>query len=104
MDRMRTMGAMWWRSPMGTVLLYGSLLTHFSLALVSLYRRSTLRMPLWEAAQLGLGLSIAPLLVGHVVGTRLSWMLVDHNIDYERVVGPLWSCDWSIGRQSVLVL
>src|SRR3954466_6172549 len=60
MDRMRAIGAAWWRSPPGTLLLYGSLLTHFALALVSLYRRTTLRMPLWEAAQLILGLAIPP--------------------------------------------
>ena len=45
MDRVRVMLAAWWRSPVGSVLLYGSLLTHFGLALVSLYRRTTLRMP-----------------------------------------------------------
>ena len=70
MDRMRAMFAMWWRSPVGTVLLYGSLLTHFALALVSLYRRSTLRMPPWAAPQIVLGLAIPPLLIAHVVGTR----------------------------------
>ena len=101
---MRAMGAAWWRSPPGTVLLYGALLTHFALALVSLYRRTTLRMPLWEAAQLVLGLAIPPLLIAHVVGTRLTWMLLGHNIDYERVVGLLWSSDWGITRQSLLLL
>ncbi|HEU4442810.1 MAG TPA: adenylate/guanylate cyclase domain-containing protein [Burkholderiales bacterium] len=104
MDRMRVALAAWWRSPPGTVLLYGSLLTHFVLALISLYRRSTLRMPAWEAAQLILGLSIPPLLIAHVVGTRLTWMLLGHNIDYERIVGLLWSSDWGIGRQSLLLL
>src|SRR6266850_1085572 len=63
MDRVRSVLAAWWRSPPGTVLLYGSLLTHFALALVSLYRRTTLRMPVWEAAQLVLGLAVPPLLV-----------------------------------------
>ena len=91
-------------APSGTVLLYGSLLTHFALALASLYRRSTLRMPVWEAAQLLLGLAIPPLLIGHIVGTRLTWMLLDHNIDYERVVGLLWSSEWGITRQSLLLL
>src|SRR6185503_8923201 len=76
MDRMRAMGAAWWRSPPGSVLLYGSLVTHFALALVALYRRTTLRMPLWEAAQLVLGLAILPLLISHVVGTRLTWTLL----------------------------
>jgi len=104
MDRMRAMGAAWWRSPPGTVLLYGSLLTHFALALASLYRRTTLRMPLWEAAQLVLGLAVPPLLISHVVGTRLTWTLLGHNIDYERVVGLLWSSDWGITRQSLLLI
>ncbi|HJT62428.1 MAG TPA: adenylate/guanylate cyclase domain-containing protein [Burkholderiales bacterium] len=104
MDRMRVALALWWRSPPGTVLLYGALLIHFVLALISLYRRSTLRMPAWEAAQLILGLSIPPLLIAHVVGTRLTWMLLGHNIDYERIVGLLWSSDWGIARQSLLLL
>jgi adenylate cyclase len=104
MDRLRIALAAWWRSPAGTVLLYGSLLTHFVLALASLYRRTTLRMPYWEAAQLALGLAIPPLLIGHIAGTRLTWMLLGHNIDYERVVGLLWSSEWSTFRQVILLL
>ena len=104
MDRLRVMLAAWWRSPAGSVLLYGSLLTHFALALASLYRRTTLRMPPWEAAQLALGLAIPPLLIAHVVGTRLTWTFLGHNVDYERVVGLLWSSDWGITRQSLLLL
>ena len=60
-----------WRNPAGTALLYTSLLTHFSLALWSLYQRRHLRIPLWEALQLTLGLSIPPLLSLHFVGTRM---------------------------------
>ncbi len=104
MDRVRGALAAWWRSPAGTILLYGSLLTHFLLALASLYRRTTLRMPAWEAAQLALGLAIPPLLIGHVAGTRLTWMLLGHNVDYERVVGLLWSSEWSSLRQVILLL
>jgi adenylate cyclase len=104
MDRMRVALALWWRSPVGTAMLYGSLLTHFILALASLYGRSTLRMPVWEAAQMLLGLAIPPLLIGHIVGTRLTWTMLDHNIDYERVVGLLWSSEWGITRQSLLLL
>ncbi len=104
MDRARSALAAWWRSPAGTVLLYGSLLVHFVLALVSLYRKSTLRMPAWEAAQLALGLAIPPLLIGHVAGTRLTWMLLGHNVDYERVVGLLWSSKWASFRQVILLL
>src|SRR5690242_17852326 len=70
MDRLRVVLASWWRSAPGTVIIYGALLPHFGLALVSLYRRTTLRMPFWEAAQLVLGLLIPPLLIGHIIGTR----------------------------------
>src|SRR3989442_4553957 len=64
-----------WRNPVGTLALYGALLTHFMLALVSLYRRRHLRMPAWEATQLVLGLALPPLLVSHIVGTRLAHAL-----------------------------
>ena len=104
MDRVRAVLASWWRSPAGTVLLYGSLVTHFALALVSLYRRTTLRMPVWEAAQLVLGLAVLPLLIAHIVGTRFYWLLLEHNINYERVVGVLWSDSMSAVRQSILLL
>ena len=104
MDRLRVLLAAWWRSPIGSVLLYGSLLTHFALALVSLYRRTTLRMPLWEATQLILGLCVPPLLIGHIVGTRFSWWFLGHAIDYERVVGLLWGESWNTIRQSLLLL
>src|ERR671933_313225 len=91
MDAVRAPLAAWWRSAPGTVFLYGALLTHFALALVSLYRRTTLRMPKWEAAQLVLGLLVPPLLIAHIVGTRFSWFLLGHHIGYERLVGLLWS-------------
>src|SRR5205085_11894639 len=104
MDRVRAVLALWWRSPAGTIALYGSLVTHFLLALVSLYRRTTLRMPVWEAAQLVLGLAIPPLLIAHVVGTRFYWLLLEHNINYERMVGVLWSDGWAAARQSILLL
>jgi adenylate cyclase len=104
MDRMRVALALWWRSPPGTFLLYGSLLTHFVLALISLYRRSTLRMPLWEAGQLLLGLAVPPLLIAHIIGTRFAWTLLGHNIDYERVIGVLWSNEWTTLKQIALLL
>src|SRR5687767_2748488 len=104
MDRTRVMLAAWWRSPVGSVLLYGSLLTHFALALTSLYHRTTLRMPWWEGIQLALGLAVPPLLIAHIVGTRFAWTLLGHNIDYERVVGVLWSTEWNIAKQTTLLL
>lgn len=104
MERVRSVLSAWWRSPPGTVLLYGSLLTHFALALVSLYRRTTLRMPFWEAAQLVLGLCIPPLLIAHVVATRFNWWLIGTDIGYERVVAGLWADPSAALRQCLLLL
>ncbi|MGQ0651690.1 MAG: adenylate/guanylate cyclase domain-containing protein [Betaproteobacteria bacterium] len=104
MDRMRDTLATWWRSWPGSVLLYGSLLTHFALALAALYRRTTLRMPPWEAAQIVLGLAVLPLLIGHIVGTRLTWMLLDEPVGYERIITLLWSSDLGAPRQALLLL
>lgn len=103
MDGLRRVLAAWWRSPPGTILLYGSLLTHFALALASLYRRRTLRMPAWEACQLSLGLLVLPLLAVHVVGTRFAWQLLDREVNYLRIVSAIWADPWQIAKQFTLV-
>jgi adenylate cyclase len=104
MDGLRGVLAAWWRSAPGTVLLYGALLGHFALALASLYRRTTLRMPAWEAIQLVLGLAVPPLLIGHIVATRLTWLLLDQHITYERIVGVMWVDFPVAARQALLLL
>ncbi len=103
MDALRRPLAAWWRSAPGTVLLYGSLLTHFLLALVSLTRRRTLRMPAWEAAQLALGLAVLPLLAYHVVGTRFAWQLLDREVSYPRIVAAIWADPWQIAKQVLMI-
>ena len=93
-----------WRNPAGTALLYTSLLTHFSLALWSLYQRRHLRIPLWEALQLTLGLSIPPLLSLHFVGTRMQheWFGVDDS--YSLLVLTLWHAQpWDGLKQATLI-
>ncbi len=104
MDQMRSLLVRWWWSLPGSVLLYGSLVTHFALALVSLYRRTTLRMPVWEAAQLSLGLLVPPLLIAHVVGTRFAGELLGHQITYVRVISVLWSDPYLALKQALLLL
>lgn len=94
-----------WRNPLGTVLLYGSLLTHFLMALQALYRRRTLRMPWREAAQLALGLSLPFLVISHVVGTRIEWSLTGWASGYPEVVRNLWIRAPEIGlRQSIALI
>jgi adenylate cyclase len=93
-----------WRNPVATAALYGALLIHVLLAFWSLYRRRTLRMPVWEAAQLALGLAIPPLLVFHIVGTRLAHTLYDVTDSYARTVLTLWHLNPSAGARQTLVL
>ena len=52
MERGRQAFSMIWRSPPGTLLLYGALLAHFLLAVDALWRRHTLRMPAGEAVKI----------------------------------------------------
>ena len=70
MERGREVFLAAWRSPPGTLLLYGAFLVHIALALAKLYQRRSLRMPPWQALQIALGLTIPLLLTVHVVGTR----------------------------------
>jgi adenylate cyclase len=93
-----------WRNPAGTLILYGALLAHLALALWSLFRRRHLRMPAWEAWQLVLGLTIPPLLAGHVVATRLAHAWFDATDSYTRVVLGLWVLRPEVGLRQATVL
>ncbi len=58
------------RSLAGSLLIYGAFALHMTLALVKLARRGTLRMPVWEAVQIALGIVIPILLIAHLIHTR----------------------------------
>jgi adenylate cyclase len=91
-----------WRSPPGTALLYGALAGHIALAVVGLYRRRSLRMPLWQALQIVLGLVIPFWLVVHVIGTRGLNELFGVRDIYHFQFAMIWP--EGFGRQSVLIL
>jgi adenylate cyclase len=94
-----------WRNPVGTTLLYGSLLTHFSLALYALYQRRHLRIPFWEALQLTLGLCIPLLLATHFIGTRMAYEWYGVEDSYAKTVLTLWRQSPIHGlRQALLIL
>lgn len=59
-----------WRNPLGTLLLYGAFLVHIVLVVLKIYRRRRLRMPIWEACQILLGILIPFWLALHLIGTR----------------------------------
>lgn len=93
-----------WRSLPGTVALYASFAIHNLLALWALYRRRTLRMPAWEASQLTLGLLVPPLLVWHVVGTRLAHEVAGTQTSYALVVLALSQLDPIAGLRQIVAL
>ena len=92
-----------WRSPPGAAALYGSLAVHLALALVSLYQRRQLRLPLWEGAQLLLGLAIPTLLITHAIGTHLASSLYGVVDSYTRMMLIYWSRP-EMGIRQVLLL
>jgi len=93
-----------WRNPVGTTLLYGSMLTHFSLALYALYQRRHLRIPFWEALQLTLGLCIPLLLATHFAGTRLAYEWYGVEDSYAKTVLTLWRQSPILGWRQVLLI
>ena len=82
-----------WRNPVGTIILFVSLLIHFGLVLYTLFRRRTLRMPVREALQIVAGLAIPPLLVVHVIGTWGLNQFFDVTDAYAFVVWAIWVVD-----------
>jgi adenylate cyclase len=93
-----------WRLPPLTIALYGSLSIHLGLAFVALYRRRSLRMPPWEAAQLLLGLAIPPLLFIHILGTRVAHTLYGLEDLYTYVLLVQWVFSPGYALQQVAVL
>jgi adenylate cyclase len=93
-----------WHSPPGQVLLYGSLITHATVALLILFRRRHYYMPAWEGIQILLGLTIPYLLLVHIVNTRGTRILTGIDIDYTYEIANLWVDPWTRFRQIALVL
>jgi adenylate cyclase len=93
-----------WRLPPLTTALYGAFLVHIGLAMWSVYSRRSLRMQPWEAAQLLLGLSIPPLLLVHVLGTRMAHELYGLQDTYAYVLLVQWVFSPQYALQQVAVL
>ncbi len=94
-----------WQTPPGLVLLYGGFTLHLALALSAVYRRRNLiRIPRAELAQLLLGLSIPPLLILHVLGTRGADSLAGVETSYVYVLIVYFLYDPLSGWQQVAAL
>jgi adenylate cyclase len=73
-------------------------------SLLAVYRRGTLRMPPWEAMQIGLGLMIVPLILIHVIGTRAIGFSEGFEPSYAYVVASIWVSDPIRGAQQAFAL
>ncbi|MCA1494287.1 adenylate/guanylate cyclase domain-containing protein [Sinorhizobium alkalisoli] len=104
MEAGRRVFTFFWQSIPGTVLLYGALLLHFVMALDSLYRRQTLRMPIGEALKIAFGLSLPFLLIPHVVATRVEPFLTGIGADYPGILRAQWSSSVGTTRQTIALL
>ena len=91
-----------WRSPVGSLLLQGSLSGHVALALVSVYYYRHSRLSLRERFQFAFGFLIPPLLIFHIVGTRLAHDWFQTTDSYTFIVLRYWVLSPGLGMtQSV---
>jgi adenylate cyclase len=94
-----------WRNPVGTILLYGALITHVVLVLMAVYQARHLRLPRWEIVRLALGLAMPFMLVPHIFGTHVLGALYDFQTTYAYVVVGMWvQHPASAFMQSVLLI
>jgi adenylate cyclase len=94
-----------WRTETGTYLLATALAGHVLNALWSVYIRRYLRLPAWELAQLSLGLSVPPLLMLHVVSTKISDRFLGTASAYQSVLTLQWVVTpWLVYLQFAAVL
>jgi adenylate cyclase len=92
-----------WRSPPGTVLLYGAFIVHIGFALGKLIGRRTLRLPPWEALQLVLGLLIPYQLMIHIIATRGANLQFGIDDTYIHELAILWPVD-AVPQSALLLL
>ena len=93
-----------WRSGVATLILYGALLIHAGLGLRSLLTRPKSHWSIQDVVQTASGLLIPPLLIGHVVSTRLSYALYGTQQSYAQVLYRQWVDSPELGVQQAVVL
>ena len=79
-----------WQSWPGTLLLYGAMTIHLALGLWAFYRRRHYGLRPGEAWQLFLALFIPPLLMAHIISTRVSQALFETWFTYTQILTWLW--------------
>lgn len=80
-----------WRNPLGTTLLLGALCVHTVLVFAKLLaHRSYSKIPPKEILQIVVGLAIPPLMIIHIVGTRIAHERYGITDSYTFVLFSLW--------------
>ena len=91
------------RSSIGTAILAGAFLTHVGLNLFKTARRSTWRMPVWEAVQIALGLTILVMLTYHAAYMRSVHEINGLRPEYSEALPGLWS-DYALLQTTLLLV
>lgn len=89
-------------NPVGSTLLYGSLIAHTALAMWRVATISTWRRPTWEWTQIALGVAIPWFLLSHLTYTAFSEAQYGIDVDYAEELALLWPAVWV--QQSLLLL
>ena len=93
-----------WLNPVGLTALYGALLIHLLLGLQALYAARFFHWRPSETLQLVSGLLIPPLLISHIVGTRVSFVTEGLDKGYAQELYAFWIASPILGLMQVTVL
>ena len=93
-----------WRSPVGTVALYGAFAIHLSLAFWVLYIRRHLRMGWIEGLRFALGFLIPLLILQHALAQRFAYAYFDLHPTYRNVLYLIWVRDPQIAGVKQIAL
>jgi adenylate cyclase len=93
-----------WQSVIGTTALYSAFILHFFLGLYALYERRMVHWTGSELAQLLLGLAVPPLLVSHLVGTRIAFAAYGLDKGYAQVLYAFWVASPYLGLVQIALL
>jgi adenylate cyclase len=104
MERGRVPFEWLWHGWIGAAALYGALTTHLCLGLWALYERRYFHITTGQIVQLVLGLSVPPLLMGHVIATRVGETFFGVTLHYPQELWILWVNNPRAGMRQAIVL
>lgn len=93
-----------WRTPLGSAILIGAMVTHIAVAFFSVYKRRTLKLTGLEITQIASGFVIPLLMINHVMGTRVAEEIAGIDPTYEYVIAALWVASPVLGVLQAVTL